>query len=103
MAGAGLAPRVMVDCSHANCFKQYQRQVEVAEAVAAQVAAGEERLLGVMVESNLQEGRQDLVPGKPLAYGKSITDPCLGWDDSVRVLDLLAEAVRARRVVKAAG
>ena len=101
LAAAGLAPRLMVDFSHANSSKQYQRQVEVAKDVAGQLAAGEERIVGVMVESHLHPGRQDLVPGKALDYGVSITDACIGWDDTVRVLDLLAEGVRRRRLVTA--
>jgi 3-deoxy-7-phosphoheptulonate synthase len=100
LAAAGLAPHVMVDLSHANSSKQYQRQAEVAADVAAQLSAGESRLVGVMVESHLNPGRQDLVPGKPLAYGVSITDACLGWDDTVGVLDTLAAAVRRRRLVR---
>jgi 3-deoxy-7-phosphoheptulonate synthase len=78
----------------------YQRQVDVAREVSRQVAAGEERIIGVMVESHLKAGRQDLVPGKPLAYGQSITDACLGWEDSVPLLRNLAEGVRKRRLVK---
>ncbi|MGE0358391.1 MAG: 3-deoxy-7-phosphoheptulonate synthase [Burkholderiales bacterium] len=101
LAAAGQAPRLMVDFSHANASKQYRRQIAVGADVAAQLAAGEDRILGVMVESNLVEGRQDLVPGQPLARGVSITDPCLGWDDTVRLLDTLAEGVRARRLVRA--
>jgi 3-deoxy-7-phosphoheptulonate synthase len=95
---AGLAARVMIDCSHGNSRKDFRRQVEAARDVAAQIAAGEDRVFGVMVESHLKEGRQDLVPGKPLEYGKSITDACLGWEDSVTVLDVLAQAVRDRRL-----
>jgi 3-deoxy-7-phosphoheptulonate synthase len=72
--------------------------VDVAQDVAAQLAAGEDRIFGVMVESHLKEGRQDLVPGKPLEYGKSITDACLGWEDSLAVMDILAQGVRARRL-----
>jgi 3-deoxy-7-phosphoheptulonate synthase len=101
LAAAGLAPHIMVDFSHANSSKQYQRQVAVGEDVAAQLAAGEDRLMGVMVESNLNPGRQDLVAGQPLARGVSITDACIGWDDTVRVLDLLAEGVRSRRIARA--
>jgi 3-deoxy-7-phosphoheptulonate synthase len=100
LAAAGLAPRLMVDFSHANSAKQYQRQVDVAADVAAQLAAGEDRVMGVMVESNLNPGRQDLVAGQPLAHGVSITDACIGWDDTVRVLDALAEGVRKRRLVR---
>ena len=88
----------MVDFSHANASKQYQKQMEVAADVAAQLAGGEERIVGVMVESHLNAGRQDLVPGKPLAHGVSITDPCLGWDDTERLLETLSEAVRQRRL-----
>ncbi|MBA3024301.1 MAG: 3-deoxy-7-phosphoheptulonate synthase AroG [Gammaproteobacteria bacterium] len=98
LANAGLAARVMVDFSHANSRKEYQRQVEVAEDCTAQLANGEERICGVMIESNLNAGRQDLLPGKPLAKGVSITDGCIGWDDTVRVLDMLAEGVRQRRL-----
>jgi len=99
---AGLPARVMVDFSHGNSRKDFKRQLEVAADVAQQIAAGEERIFGVMIESNLKEGRQDLKPGKPLAYGVSITDACLGWEDTVRVLDQLAEAVRQRRAAIAA-
>ena len=100
LAGAGLAPHVMVDFSHANSSKQYQRQADVANDVAAQLAAGETRIVGAMVESHLNPGRQDLAPGKPLEYGVSITDACLGWDATVKVLDTLAAAVRQRRLVR---
>ncbi|MFZ5512896.1 MAG: 3-deoxy-7-phosphoheptulonate synthase AroG [Pseudomonadota bacterium] len=98
LGAAGLAARVMIDCSHANSSKQYKRQIDVARNVAQQLAGGEDRVFGVMVESHLKEGRQDLMPGKPLEYGKSVTDACIGWEDSVVVLDLLAEAVRLRRL-----
>jgi len=100
LAGAGLEQRLMIDCSHSNSQKMYQRQVDVAREVARQVATGDERIFGVMVESNLKAGRQDLVPGKALVYGQSITDGCIGWEDSVPVLRNLAEAVRQRRLVK---
>jgi 3-deoxy-7-phosphoheptulonate synthase len=98
LANAGLAARVMVDFSHANSRKDYKRQLEVAEDCATQLANGEERIFGVMIESHLEEGRQDLVPGKPLAKGVSITDACLGWEDSVRALEILADGVRKRRL-----
>jgi 3-deoxy-7-phosphoheptulonate synthase len=97
LAHAGLAERLMIDCSHANASKDYRRQAEVAAEIGRQIAAGERRIVGVMVESHLVEGRQDLEPGKPLTFGQSITDACLGWDDSVKLLECLAEAVRARR------
>ena len=98
---SGLAARVMIDLSHANSNKQYQRQVEVARDVGAQIGAGDDRIFGVMVESHLKPGRQDLLPGKPLEYGLSITDACLGWEDSLTVLDTLADAVRRRRLMLA--
>jgi 3-deoxy-7-phosphoheptulonate synthase len=88
---------LMIDCSHANAAKDYRRQVDVAADIGRQLAGGERCIMGVMVESNLVEGRQDLRPGEPLAYGKSVTDACLGWDDSARMLQALAEAVRQRR------
>jgi 3-deoxy-7-phosphoheptulonate synthase len=102
LASAGLRQQVMIDFSHANASKQHQRQLEVSADVARQVAAGDSRITGVMVESHLHAGRQDLVPGKPLAYGVSITDACIGWDDSVAVLEQLAAAVRSRRLAQAA-
>jgi len=98
LAAAGLAQHLMVDFSHANSSKDFHRQLDVARDVAAQLAAGERRIVGVMAESHLNAGRQDLVPGKELNYGVSITDACLGWDDTVKLLDTLAEAVRRRRV-----
>jgi 3-deoxy-7-phosphoheptulonate synthase len=101
LAKAGLAQRLMIDASHANSRKDPQNQIGVAADVAAQVAAGDDRIIGMMVESHLVAGRQDLVPGKPLTYGQSITDGCIDWDASVGVLDTLAEAVRERRVVRA--
>lgn len=101
IAAAGLAARLMIDFSHANSNKEFKRQVDVAKDVAAQIAAGDERIVGVMVESHLVEGRQNLEPNKPLEYGKSITDACIGWEDSLTVLDVLASGVRARRLVEA--
>jgi 3-deoxy-7-phosphoheptulonate synthase len=97
LTSEGLAPVVMVDCSHGNSSKQFQRQKEVATDIAGQVAGGDTRIIGVMVESHLKEGRQEQVAGQPLEYGKSITDACLGWEDSVNLLETLAAAVRARR------
>jgi 3-deoxy-7-phosphoheptulonate synthase len=94
---AGLAPRVMIDCSHANSSKHHERQIEVAADVAQQIAGGDTRIVGLMLESHLQSGRQDLVPGKPLAYGVSITDACIGWDATVPILEKLAAAVAQRR------
>ena len=97
LARAKLPERLMIDLSHANAAKQYKRQLEVAQSVAEQLFRGERRVMGVMVESHLVEGRQDLTPGKPLQFGQSITDPCIGWEDSVEVLGMLAEAVKRRR------
>ena len=90
LAAAGIPAKVMIDCSHGNSRKQFKRQLEVVEAVAEQLAGGEDRIIGVMIESHLKEGRQDLVPGKPLEYGKSITDACIGWEDTIAALDRLA-------------
>ena len=100
---AGLAPRVMIDASHANSEKKHENQIPVCENVAAQIAGGEERIIGVMVESHLVAGRQDHVPGKPLTYGQSVTDACIGWDDSLRVLETLAQAVQQRRLTRGNG
>ena len=100
LAAAGLAPQLMIDFSHANASKQFKRQIDVGRDVAAQLAAGEERVFGVMVESHLNEGRQDLVPGQALARGVSITDACIGWDDTAALLASLAEAVTKRRLAK---
>ena len=103
LAHAGLAARVMIDCSHANSLKKHERQVDVAADVAAQVAGGDSRVIGVMIESHLNPGRQDLKPHEPLEYGVSITDACIGWDTTVETLRKLAEAVRSRRLALADG
>jgi 3-deoxy-7-phosphoheptulonate synthase len=97
----GLLDRLMIDLSHANSGKQHKRQLDVANTVGAQIQDGDCRIVGVMAESHLVEGRQDLVSGQPLTYGQSITDACLGWEDSVLLLELLAEKVRQRRSQKA--
>ncbi|MDK4681280.1 3-deoxy-7-phosphoheptulonate synthase AroG [Kingella negevensis] len=89
---AGVTPKLMVDFSHANSRKDYKRQMEVAQAVAAQIKNGEQNIMGVMVESHLVEGRQD----KPEVYGQSITDACIGWDTTEEMLALLAEANKVR-------
>jgi len=102
IAAAGLAARLMIDASHANSNKRFKQQIEVATDVAKQLSAGDERIIGVMIESHLVEGRQDLAPGQTLEYGKSVTDACLGWDDSLMVLEALAQGVRARRLFEAA-
>ena len=93
----GLREQVMVDVSHANSSKQHARQIAVADDVAAQVAAGDARIMGVMIESHLEEGRQDIVAGQQLKPGVSVTDACISFAQTVPVLDGLAEAVRARR------
>jgi 3-deoxy-7-phosphoheptulonate synthase len=98
LAKGGLAQRLMIDASHANAAKKAENQIAVAQDVGAQVAGGDARIVGVMVESHLVAGRQDLVAGRPLAYGQSITDACLGWEDTVQVLEALAAAARERRV-----
>ena len=97
LSAAGLAQRLMIDLSHSNSQKNHMRQIDVGRDVASQVAGGDEGIIGVMVESHLNAGRQDLEPGKKLAYGQSITDACIGWEDTVPVLDAFADAVRARR------
>jgi 3-deoxy-7-phosphoheptulonate synthase len=98
IARAGLAARVMIDCSHGNSNKNHLNQIPVAQNIAAQLEAGDTRIVGVMLESNLKAGRQDLIPGKPLEYGQSVTDACIDWDDTGRVLETLAAGVRSRRV-----
>ena len=101
LAAAKLPPTLMVDCSHANSSKQHQKQIDVANDIATQITGGSRSVFGVMVESHLQAGAQKFTPGKDqtagLEYGKSITDACLGWDDSVSVLDTLSQAVKKRR------
>jgi 3-deoxy-7-phosphoheptulonate synthase len=101
LAKAGLAPRVMIDFSHANSSKQYQKQMDVSTDVAAQLSAGDNRIVGVMVESHLNAGRQDIEAGKPLEYGVSVTDACINWSDTEKLLKQLAEAVRQRRLANA--
>ena len=98
LANSGLPARVMIDCSHANSQKQHERQVDVARDVAGQLAGGDARIFGVMIESHINAGRQDLVQGQPLQYGVSITDACIGWDTTADVLHTLADAVVQRRL-----
>lgn len=101
LEAAGLRPSVMVDRSHANSHKTAERQIEVAQAIAEQIASGSHAIFGVMVESHIQAGAQKFTPGKDdprqLEYGKSITDACLGWDDTAQLLQILSDAVQARR------
>ena len=94
---AGVAPRLMIDTSHANSSKKPENQPLVAADIARQISNGEQRITGVMIESNLVAGRQDVVPGKKLTYGQSITDGCIDWDTTVSALNVLADAVAARR------
>jgi 3-deoxy-7-phosphoheptulonate synthase len=97
MEKAGLAPRMMIDFSHANSGKDYRRQAVVCSDVAGQIAAGDKRIMGAMIESNLVAGAQPLIPGQPLVYGQSITDACIDWAETRLLLKELAGAVRARR------
>jgi 3-deoxy-7-phosphoheptulonate synthase len=102
LAKAGLAPRLMVDVSHGNSSKKPENQPLVIEDIAGQIRSGEHRILGVMIESHLRAGRQDLVTGRALEYGQSITDGCIDWPTSLQVLEQLADAVAQRRVAAAA-
>ncbi|MCH1478456.1 MAG: 3-deoxy-7-phosphoheptulonate synthase [Arenicellales bacterium] len=97
MVKAGLSARLMVDCSHANSGKDPERQPSVVESVCEQLGAGENRVMGVMIESHLIGGRQDIVEGQSLTYGQSITDACIGWDATIPLLETLAAGVRSRR------
>ena len=101
LEAAHLRPTVMVDCSHANSSKKHEKQLEVVREIARQMAAGSTQVFGVMIESNIHEGAQKFTPGKDdpaqLEYGKSITDACIGWDDSIQALQVLSNAVEARR------
>lgn len=94
---SGLKPQVMIDASHANSGKDYRKQPLVVADIAAQLEAGEQRICGVMIESHLVSGRQDLVPGCELVYGQSITDGCVDWDTTVQMLERLASSVKKRR------
>lgn len=93
----GLLTKLMVDCSHGNSSKKHENQIVVAEDISRQIEQGGKSIVGVMLESNLIAGRQDILPGQPLEYGKSVTDACIGWDETVQVLERLAEAVQVRR------
>jgi 3-deoxy-7-phosphoheptulonate synthase len=97
LQAAALPPRVMIDCSHANSGKDFRRQSTVCRDIAAQIAAGNRNIIGVMLESNLVEGAQKLVPGKAPVYGQSITDACIGWEETLTLLRELGGAVRAGR------
>ncbi|MFV8667947.1 3-deoxy-7-phosphoheptulonate synthase AroG [Ralstonia pseudosolanacearum] len=102
IAKSGLAARLMIDASHANSSKKHENQIPVCEDIGRQIAGGDDRIVGVMVESHINAGRQDHVQGTPvedLNYGQSVTDACIGWDNSLKVLETLADAVRKRRLV----
>jgi 3-deoxy-7-phosphoheptulonate synthase len=101
MEKAGVPPRIMIDCSHANSNKDYTRQGAVCRNVAAQIAAGDRRIMGVMLESNLVAGAQKFTPGEPLVYGQSITDACIDWQETRQLLTELAAAVRSSRLTGA--
>jgi len=103
LEAAGLPPRVMIDFSHANSRKQHERQVLVGRDVAAQIAAGDRRIIGVMMESHLLPGRQDVAPGRELVFGRSVTDACIGWEETEALLHELAAAVRKRRQSQESG
>ena len=101
IVASGMAAKIMIDASHANSSKKPENQIPVCANIAEQVAAGDNRIIGVMVESNLVAGRQDLVAGRELTYGQSVTDGCIDWESSVRVLEGLADAVKQRRLKNA--
>ncbi|EJD6477050.1 3-deoxy-7-phosphoheptulonate synthase AroG [Providencia rettgeri] len=96
---AGLVPSIMIDFSHANSCKKFEKQMEVATDVSEQIRNGDRSITGIMIESNLVEGNQNLESGEPLVYGKSVTDACIGWDDTEKVLRQLSDAVIARRTL----
>jgi len=97
LVATGLNPRLMIDTSHANSQKQFHKQVEVCRDIIHQIKTGQDNIFGLMIESHLVEGRQDFKPGAKLTYGQSITDACIGWEDSVTLLRELAQAVKAKR------
>jgi 3-deoxy-7-phosphoheptulonate synthase len=97
LENAQLMANIMIDFSHANSMKQCHRQLLVGEDVAGQIAGGDNRIIGAMIESHLVAGRQDVTSAQPLVYGQSITDACLGWEDTVDLLKVLADAVIKRR------
>lgn len=100
LAKAGLVERIMVDCSHANSAKQHEKQIEVGADLCKQLSNGERRIFGVMIESNIVAGRQNVVDGKAETYGQSVTDACIGWEDTEVLLEQFAHAVQARRQAK---
>jgi 3-deoxy-7-phosphoheptulonate synthase len=98
LAEAAVPARLMIDFSHGNSSKKFEKQLDVARDVAGQITGGEARIFGIMAESHLKAGRQYLVGGKELVYGMSITDGCIGWEDSRKLLGTLADSVRERRL-----
>jgi len=100
LTGARLPPHLMIDLSHANSRKEFRRQLDVCEDIATQIREGQQGIMGIMIESNLVEGAQKLEPGCPLVYGQSVTDACIGWDDTLGALASLAEAVKVRQGAK---
>jgi len=101
LAKAQLPELVMVDCSHANSQKKHEKQLEVGADICQQISSGEHRIFGVMIESHLVEGRQNVVDGKAETYGQSVTDACIGWEDTESLLEQFAEAIRTRRLLEA--
>ena len=97
LESSGLNPRLMVDTSHANSQKQFHKQIEVCRDIIHQIKTGQDNIFGLMIESHLTEGRQDFKAGAKLNYGQSITDACIGWEDSEMLLHELADAVKAKR------
>ena len=97
LEGVGLNPNIMVDCSHANSQKKFEKQIDVCRDIGHQLKTGQDNIFGVMIESHLIEGRQDIEEGSTLTYGQSITDACIGWDDSEMLLRELANAVKEKR------
>src|SRR5262249_33756677 len=97
---SGVRERLMIDTSHANSGKKPENQPKVLADIASQVSGGERRIMGIMIESHLVAGRQDVVPGVPLTYGQSITDGCIDWETTVPALNQLADAVATRRLTK---
>src|SRR5260370_23219722 len=97
LARSGVAQRMMIDASHANSGKKPENQPKIIADIAGRISAGERRIIGVMIESHLVAGRQDVLPGSPLTYGQSITDGCIDWNTTLPALNLLADAVSARR------
>ena len=104
MAEAGIPARIMIDGSHGNSGKEPEKQIYVGRQVASQIADGDARIFGVMIESHLKAGRQDLMPGKELVYGfQTIKNACVGWEDTRKLVEDLAHAVRQRRLKAEAG